>query len=267
MKSLPKTSSDSQWRTFDRDGYLRLGQVVTEAELEGLRLRIDEIMLGRADVPFDRMMMQLDTVTGLYEDMDPQSLGHKGATLAYRKILGLEFDPLYLAYMQKPLFRGICQRAYGVDVPISIYWAMFMNKPAERGTVLPWHWDHYVGLDRPPGAIVWMALDDSTLANGCIQVLPGTHQLFPDIDVLGKEQIAEALATHEPETLECSAGEAILLHNKLLHTSSVNSTDTPRRAISISYLDGRTMSSEGITFSRIFGLGALEPEKLGTAAG
>ena len=260
------TITNAQWQAFQEHGYVRLGRVVTGEELEGLRHRIDEIMLGTAPVPYDRMMMQLDTQTGQYKDMDPHTLDHKGATLAYRKILGLEFDPLYLAYMQKVLFRDICQRAYGRDVPISIYWAMFMNKPAQQGTVLPWHWDLYSGLDRSPEVIVWMALDDSTRANGCLQVLPGTQRLFPDSDVLAQEHIAEALATREPETLECPAGHAVLLHNRMLHTSAVNPTDEPRRAISVSYLDGRTKYNQGTAFSLIFGQGALQPETVGVEA-
>lgn len=108
-----KEIGDDQWRQFEERGYLRLGPVVSGEELQGLRRRIDQVMLGEAAVPYGRMMMQLDTSSGLYEDMDPQTTGHKGATLAYRKIQGLEFDPLFLGYMQKPLFRHLCGRAYG----------------------------------------------------------------------------------------------------------------------------------------------------------
>ena len=43
-------------------------------------------MMGTADVPYDEMMMQLDSSTGRYEDAGAQTLGHKGATLAYRKV-------------------------------------------------------------------------------------------------------------------------------------------------------------------------------------
>ncbi len=68
---MQETISEAQWQTFEEKGYVRLGRVVTDEELEGLRLRIDEIMLGKADVPYERMMMQLDTSTGQYKDMDP----------------------------------------------------------------------------------------------------------------------------------------------------------------------------------------------------
>ena len=63
--------------------------------------------------------------------MPTVSTGHKGTTLQYRKIMGLEQDPVYLAYMQHPLFRQITRRYIGEDV--SIFRAMFMNKPAEKG--------------------------------------------------------------------------------------------------------------------------------------
>ena len=81
---MRRTIKDAEWNEFQKRGYVRLGSVVTDEELEGLRRRIDEIMLGTAPVPYDRIMMQLDTQTGRYEDMDPQTKGHKGATLAYR---------------------------------------------------------------------------------------------------------------------------------------------------------------------------------------
>lgn len=260
--TVKDTISDAQWQTYQEQGYVRLGRVVSDHELEGLQRRIDEVMLGEATVPYDSMMMQLDTKTGRYEDMDPQSFGHKGPTLAYRKILGLEFDPLYLAYLQKPLFQDICQRAYG-DIPISIYWAMFMNKPARKGTVLPWHWDYFYLVDRPPDVTVWMTMDATTKENGCLKILPGTHHLFPEDDLLDQKKVAEVVADRTPESLECPAGHAILMHNSVLHTSGVNQTDKPRRAFSVSYMDSRSRDSEGTAYSLVFGEGALKPESVG----
>lgn len=75
--------------------------------------------------------------------------GFKGATLDYRKIQDREFDPLFLRYMQQPEFAEICRRTYG-DVPVAAFRAMFMNKPAQKGTFLPWHQDRWAFLDRDP---------------------------------------------------------------------------------------------------------------------
>src|SRR5690606_5672015 len=85
--------SEEQWAQYFRDGYIRLGKVASDDELKGLQKRIDDIMLGEAEMDYDRLMMQLDSDTGEYGDAGKMSFGHKGATLNYRKIEQLEFDP------------------------------------------------------------------------------------------------------------------------------------------------------------------------------
>ncbi len=267
---MRKALSEAEWQQFEKEGYARLGKLVADDELSALQRRIDDIMMGTAAVPYDRMMLQLDTTTGEYKDMSKQTLGHKGATLAYRKMQGLKLDPLFLQYMQQRLFLDICTRAYGPDIPITITRAMFMNKPARQGTKLPWHQDYFSHVDPSPTITVWMAMDESIIANGCVKILPGSHQHFPDeerFSFLNEEQVAEVLEKYQPTTLECDAGDGILLHNRLLHSSEVNSTDRPRRAFSVCYVDGRAKNRDGsdLSLPLIFGEGALRPEEVGTA--
>lgn len=256
--------TDEQWSRYEREGYLRLGRVLDAGDLAALQDRIDAIMLGTAPVDYDRMLMQLDSTTGKYEDAGEQSRGFKGPTLAYRKIQDLEFDPLFLEFMQRPLFREICARVYGAETPIAAFRAMFMNKPAHQGTWLPWHQDRWSDLDRDPLVTIWAALDPATKANGCVQILSGSHQMGlinPDhpSGFVSAEQ-AETLATeNEIVFLELEPGEAVLLHNWLLHASDVNHTDIPRRAFSVCYMDGRTQSRSGQVFTRIIGDGAVRP--------
>ena len=70
------------------------------------------------------------------------------------------------------------------------------------------------------------------------------------------------VAETEPEFLEMRAGEGVLLHNWMLHSSEVNSTDAPRRAFSVCYLDGDTVSNSGTQFPKVFGEGALTLEEI-----
>src|SRR2546427_6911293 len=100
--------SDEDWDFYDKHGYLNLGRLLDDADLRALQQRIDEIMLGRAPIDTSRLLMQLDSDSGKYEDAPEQTRGHKGATLNYRKIQDLEFDPLFLEYMQRPTSREIC---------------------------------------------------------------------------------------------------------------------------------------------------------------
>jgi phytanoyl-CoA hydroxylase len=256
----------AQWEQFWQEGYLRLGAVLSQEELAALQGRIDDIMLGKAPVDYDRMLMQVDSMTGKVADAGPQSKGFKGPTLNYRKIQDLEFDPLFLDCMQKPLFREICAQVYGETTPVACFRAMFMNKPARHGSFLGWHQDRWTDLDRDPEITIWIALDPATVANGCVQVIPGSHRtlLNPEDSsgFLRPDQVEAQLAQNQPVFLELAAGEAVLLHNWLLHASEINHTDIPRRAFSICYMDAATHSKRGERFSLIFGEGALQPERL-----
>ena len=250
--------TDEQWAQYEETGYLKLGSVVTDSELAALRQRIDDIMLGTAPVNYDKLYMQLDSESGAYESLEYGGNGWKGPTLKYRKIQDLEADPLFLKLMEKPLFREICDRVYGVDSPISCFRAMFMNKPAMSGTLLPWHQDAWTDLDRQPLITLWTALDPATVSNGCVQVVPGTPKLGrvnPEhgSGFLNDDQIAEYCKEEASEYVELEAGESVLLHNWLMHRSDVNRTNIPRRAFSVCYMDANTVSAGGSKFTKLFG--------------
>jgi len=248
--------SEDQWSEYQRQGYLRLGPVLDASELAALQRRIDAIMLG--EVHYPSLQYQLDT-GGAYEALpDPDARG-AGATLNYRKLQGLEADPLVRDVISRPLFRDICSRHYGEHASISIFRAMLMNKPARQGTHLPWHQDggDVWKLDRDPLVTTWIALDPASRLNGCVEVIPGTHRLGL-LTTAGSTVRAEDVERHCPERaieyLEIEAGECLLLHNWLIHRSHINTTDTPRRALSACYMDARTVSTlTGDHFPIVFG--------------
>ena len=272
--------SHAQWQQYEREGYLRLGRCLTDDELAALQQRMDGIMLGTAPVDYSRMMMQLDRIPGKTDAPGRGGKGHKGATLHYRKIQDLEFDPLFLRYMQKPLFRHICCMVYGADTPVTCMRAMFMNKPAADpadggggqagqsvgGTHLVWHQDRWTFFDRDPQITIWTALDPATIANGCVYIAPRRHHaLINPSDVSGfmtDDQAQALVAEVETIPLEMEAGEAVLLHNYLPHSSGVNSTAIARRAFSVCYMDAATVDVHNHEYTLIFGDGALDPARL-----
>jgi phytanoyl-CoA hydroxylase len=254
------TITDAQWRQFEEEGYLVLGKVLSDEDLAVLQKRIDDIMLGTASIDYSQILMQLDSTTGEYKDAPEQTMGHKGSTLAYRKIQNLEYDDLFEQFLARPVFRDVCARTYGKDVPVACFRAMFMNKPSHQGTKLPWHQDAWTDLDRQPLITVWTALDPATKANGCVEAIPGSHKdglINPShgSGFLTAEQVSEHCQPDKVVYLELEPGEAVLLHNWLLHSSDVNRTEISRRGFSVCYMDGRTVSRSGSKFTPIF-----EPE-------
>ena len=256
--------SDEQWRLYEQQGYLRLGPILDASELAALQQRIDSIMLTK--VSFPSLQSQLDT-GGAYEDLSLPASGLGKATLAYRKVQGLEGDPLFLSLLRRALFREICRHHYGAHASVSLFRAMVMSKPANQGTHLPWHQDggDVWKLDRDPLVTIWVALDAATRKSGCLQVIPGSHRLglLSKLgSTLSAEHVQRYCAQGDIAYLEVQAGEALLLHNWLIHRSEVNGTEAPRRAFTACYMDGRTLGTlTGKRFPVIFG----QREDAGTA--
>ena len=259
MPPKPLSSFTDQHHTqFMDQGYLRLGKLLSPTELAALQQRIDDIMLGR--IRYQNMRFQLDPQSP--EAKMDRSTGNQEPTLNYRRIDDLEQDPLFLTYMQHALLHQISRRYIGED--IAVFRSMFMNKPAQRGTVLAWHQDIGTGwkIDTNPITTVWTALDAATVASGCMQIVPGSNNfgIINERHFLSEQEEAKYAAAADVIELEAEAGEAILLHNFLLHRSGVNSTTAPRRAFSSTYMDAATRSVlTGDTFPIVFGKDALDP--------
>lgn len=257
MGSLTDNLSESAWQSYEQNGYLKLGKLLSVEALHALQERINAIMLGTAEIDYPNLLMQLDSTSGKYNDAGVQSLGFKGASLNYRKIQNLEIDPVFEDYIKLPVFEELSRRVYGEDTPIACFRAMFMNKPSLQGTLLPWHQDAWTHLDRQPLITLWTALDPATIENGCVEVLPGSHKfgrINPDdpSGFLTPAQIAEYCPGDSGTFLELEPGEVVLLHNWLLHRSDVNRTPVSRRAFSVCYMDGRTRASNGATYTTLF---------------
>ena len=109
-----------------------------------------------------------------------------------------------------------------------------------------------------------MALDDATVENGCMQIVPGIHKHGVISEGhFATEADAEKYRLEENAIdLEVEEGEVVLLNNLLLHRSGVNPTGKQRRAFSAAYMDAAaTHVATGETFPVIFGKNALKPSE------
>ena len=96
-----------------------------------------------------------------------------------------------------------------------------------------WHQDiTYWGLEPPEAHTAWIALDDANLANGCMQVIPGSHQ--NGIAEHGKSESAGNLLSinqeipldqnreEDAQDLCLKAGQVSVHEGLLVHSSSPN---------------------------------------------
>ena len=122
-----------------------------------------------------------------------------------------------------------------------LYQSMALIKPP-RGREKPWHQDHaYFDLTLDTKVVgVWIALEDATIENGCMRVLPGwhhtaTHPHFMLRDwQLGDEQSsafkAQALA------VPLKPGGCLLFDSFLPHGTPSNHTTSRRKALQYHYV-------------------------------
>jgi hypothetical protein len=123
--------------------------------------------------------------------------------------------------------------------------SFFIKEPCNPGFV-SWHQDStYWGLDPADVVTAWVALSDSTPANGAMRVIPGTHKLdqVPHRDTFRPEnllsrgqEILVEVDEREAKMLPLSAGEMSLHHVRLIHGSDPNPSDTRRIGFAIRYI-------------------------------
>jgi Phytanoyl-CoA dioxygenase (PhyH) len=135
------------------------------------------------------------------------------------------------------------------DYSVRFWHDQLFSKPAKKGGVVAWHQDYSYWTRTKPMAHItcWCSLDDSTVENGCLQYVPGSHKwgllekpvlagdLFNIMDFLNEEQRASFKAV----PAETKAGHAIFHHPLTLHGSGENKSQRQRRAFVINaFADG-----------------------------
>lgn len=122
-------------------------------------------------------------------------------------------------------------------------------KPAGHGGVVAWHQDYsYWTRTKPMQHLTcWIGLDDSTVDNGCVHYVPGSHRwpLLPMTDLANDMDAIRGILSEEqreqfqPVACEMKAGHASFHHPLMMHGSYENRSDKPRRALVINVcLDG-----------------------------
>ena len=89
---------------------------------------------------------------------------------------------------------------------------------------------------------LWVALDDATLANGCLWYLPGTHKeaRYELVDI--GTNVGDIFKTY-PQWKKiaavpapCPAGSVIFHNGLIAHGAGINMTPRPRRAMTAGYM-------------------------------
>lgn len=139
--------------------------------------------------------------------------------------------------------------------PVRFWHDQLFCKPAHHGGVVAWHQDYSYWTRTQPlqHLTCWIGLDDSTIDNGCVHYVPGSHRWLdlPITGLAGDMGAVEAVLNDElkeqfkPVAIELKKGECSFHHPRMMHGSYSNLTDRHRRATVINvFRDGVWSNSD-----------------------
>lgn len=123
--------------------------------------------------------------------------------------------------------------------PVRFWHDQIFSKPAHHGGNVSWHQDYSYWRRTSPLAHLtcWIALEDATIENGCMQYVSGSHRwgLLPITGLVGEMDQVEAElddaqreAMRTPVPIELKAGECTFHDAMLMHGSGRNRTGRAR---------------------------------------
>ncbi len=217
--NLPPTIQSSLLSTdeqafLDENGYVSLGRILDNAQLEAVRNRIQKLLENEGK-------------NAGAELLDSPHIRHpkeEGADrLADLVNKGNVFD---IFYTHPRVLAGVSY-VLGHDLKLSSlnYRAALPGKGHQK-LHADWHETVAPG-DYQVCNTIWL-LDDFTKENGATRLVPGTHRS----GVLPQEELEDPWATHPDEILiEAPAGTMVIFNSHTWHGGTDNHTDTPRRSV------------------------------------
>jgi ectoine hydroxylase-related dioxygenase (phytanoyl-CoA dioxygenase family) len=159
---------------------------------------------------------------------------------------GVKGSKEWVKFAKIPEILDIVGQLIGEDL---ILWGMTVfGKPAKIGKATPWHQDGDIYPVHPLETVtVWIAIDDATPQNGCMQYIPGSHRqrkLFSR-HVEENENLtvniacdAEHFDESTAENLELEAGQISLHDIYMIHRSTANTSGRRRAAVVMRIMPG-----------------------------
>ncbi|MFB6101128.1 MAG: phytanoyl-CoA dioxygenase family protein [Haloplanus sp.] len=229
--------SDRQFEQYQREGYVVVEKLLSEREVERVKDRIQEYVVGeRTETQFSRM---------LEPDVEPSAFEHEGDPV--RKFEGVSMAREDGVFGDLAHHEGILEVIEQLQGPhIDLLRSAAMLKPPQVGSEKKFHQDAaYYPIQPMDHVTVWIALDEATTDNGCMRVVPGAHtdglighealEYETDITITEREY-----GLDDTIALPMEPGSVLFQHCLLPHYTAPNTTEQWRRAFILAYMRSRS---------------------------
>jgi len=205
---------------MERQGYCVLERVFSHVDMDSLARSIER-----------------------YQEEHQRQIALQGGTAGISRADEITFtshlaekDPDIMRFCRRPELIDITTSLLGPDV--DLYWNQSVYKMPEGIREFPWHQDDgYTPVFPTPYLTLWLAINDATLQNGCISVLPGSHKegLLPHVSTPLGLTCHDNDHHDQGEKVPVSAGSLAAFWSLTAHKSGPNSSDSVRKAYIIQY--------------------------------
>lgn len=248
--------TDQQVRQFHEQGFLIIPDFLGSSEIERLRLRIADIV-NEFDMEAvsvfsttdqtktsDRYFIDSgDKVRCFFEQdaFDDKGVLQQPKEQAINKVghalHDLDKDFQVISYKKE---LGEVAKAIGMIDPMMVQSQYIFKQPRIGGKVVAHQDSTFIYTDPPSCIGFWMALEDATIENGCLQGIPGSHKIplpqhrfIRNVDGESTSFIGDPAYNWDLDQmvpLEAKSGSLVLLHGACVHMSMENRSDKSRHA-------------------------------------
>jgi ectoine hydroxylase-related dioxygenase (phytanoyl-CoA dioxygenase family) len=235
--AVPEIVSAAEVEFFVENGYLVVPDLIAPEELE--EIKQDTVKIARGGYPC--------------EGIQPLS-GELDDDVVLQNILCIHqphyISPVMEKFVKHPRVCGVLSQITGAHLP---HWdgsvkcmqsMLFVKPPNFQGQA--WHQDEiYIPTRDRTLTGAWIAVDDATIDNGCLWIIPGSHKqgyLYPQRDHGNPDEFdfaKESFGFDESIEIpvEVKAGTVVFFNGYLLHRSRKNRSAIYRRVLVNHYMN------------------------------
>ncbi len=223
---------------FHEQGYLAGIRLLNDEQIEALRVELAE--LTDPNHPGHRLFYEFHS----NESADPSKV-------LFHALGAWRISPAFHDLLWNPAF--LMPAAQLLGGAVRFWHDQLFVKPPHHGGVVAWHQDYSYWTRTQPMAHLscWIGLDDSTIENGCVHYVPGSHrwELLPITGLANDMNSIQSVLTDEqkeqfkPVAIELKAGECSFHHPLMVHGSFENRSDRPRRGAVVNVFRDRVRSA------------------------
>jgi non-heme Fe2+,alpha-ketoglutarate-dependent halogenase len=193
----------------------------------------DGILFPLPALPPARVLQLRTSLEALQANLGDRPTPMRWTNLCFSWAYDLAMDPVVLDSVEAVL-----------GPEIIVMGSIVLSKHPGHDAYVGWHQDIMNdGDDAAPAVSAWIAVTDSTPANGCMRIIPGTqrkmlaHCAVPDPANLLRDGrvLAEPVDEEQAVDVELRAGEMSLHHDLIVHGSRPNCSDGKRIGFVVRY--------------------------------